>query len=212
METTEKRWFIYVLRDPRDLKIRYCGWTDKPNRRLNHHIYRSPAEHNHKASWIVSLSNLGLKPILEVVETGTTPKGQEEAERRWIKKLREEGEDLTNLTDGGEGCWGLKHSPESIERSAVAHRGKVYPPEVRAKISAAGKGRKQSVETKAKRVAYYTPEKRAEFSAVSKGRPKSEVTKGKMSLAATKWQTGRKLPLSTRQKLSEAQKRRYAKE
>lgn len=53
-----------------------------------------------------------------------------------------------NLTKGGEGAWGVKHSKESVERVAAAHRGKPshmlgkkHTPEARRKMSAALKGK-----------------------------------------------------------------------
>ena len=54
-----------------------------------------------------------------------------------IAKQRSEGFELTNMTDGGEGVSGLKHSPETIAKRAAslkavfAERGKVNPPSQR---------------------------------------------------------------------------------
>ena len=182
-EARGRSWHIYVLRDPRDSAIRYCGWTGNPTRRLRHHINRCFREHSHKASWVVSLLRVGLKPVIEVVETGKTLKGHVEAEQRWIRILRKEGHLLTNLTDGGEGCLGLKHSAESIERSAAAHRGLVYPQEVREKVAAAGRGRKHSAETRAKMAASFTDERRARI-AVQMSSSKRPETRARMAEAA----------------------------
>lgn len=203
-------WSVYLLRDPRDLAVRYCGWSTNPERRFRHHLNRSCREHNHKASWVQSLLGLGLVPVLEIVEVGDEPKGFVEAEQRWIRNLRISGADLTNLTDGGEGCVGLKHSPESIERSAAAHRGLVFSAEVRQKVSAAGRGRKHSPETLAKMREFYTPEERKRLSDKLVGIPKSQETRSKMSVAATRWQTGRKLSPETRAKMSASHKKRHA--
>lgn len=204
-----REWYIYVLIDPRDATIRYCGWTTNPDRRLRHHLNRSGLEHNHKASWVVSLLRLGFVPILKVVDSGLDPKGHIEAEKHWIRELRELGNPLTNLTDGGEGCLGLKHSPESIERTAASNRGRVHSPETRAKVAEAGRGRKHSTATKAKMRASFTHERLSQISKQISGLKRSDETKAKMSAAATRWQTGRKLSDETKAKISEAGKRRY---
>ncbi len=53
-----------------------------------------------------------------------------------------------NLTLGGEGAVGVKHSAESVERSAAKHRGKPCHPNTRLAASAYHRGRPKSPETR----------------------------------------------------------------
>ena len=71
-------------------------------------------------------------------------------EIKWIRVLRENGYELTNLTDGGEGLSGLVFSPEHCAKIAAANKGdnsargfmnKKHSPESCAKISASKQGK-----------------------------------------------------------------------
>jgi group I intron endonuclease len=72
-----------------------------------------------------------------------------------------------NVGAGGEGPFGVKHSPESVERSAAKHRGKPCHPNT---IEA---GRRSKGQPK-------SAEMRAKLSAAKKGVPRSEVAKEKI--------------------------------
>lgn len=90
---------------------------------------------------------------------------------------------------------GIKRRPESIEKTAAAHRGKPGPrrgcvlsEEIRAKMSTAKKGHKASEETKAKmrassRHTGCTDEHYAKLSVLFTGKPLSEEHKKKLSIA-----------------------------
>lgn len=73
-----------------------------------------------------------------------------------------------NLTLGGEGRFGFRPSPQSVEQSAVKHRGRPCHPNTRLAASRFHKGRKRSLEH------------RARISAAKKGQPRSEGTKAKL--------------------------------
>lgn len=89
---------------------------------------------------------------------------------------------LCNLTDGGEGSSGYKHTAETRAKLSVMKKGKKPPPlsaEARAKIAKANTGRKMSDEARAKMSAAWvgrviTPEWRAKLTAAQKGRPHSK--------------------------------------
>lgn len=89
-----------------------------------------------------------------------------EAEQFWIAYTSSIGCRLTNHTIGGEGLTGRKHTKESIERTAAAHRGHKESPEVRARMSAA-----------------WTPERKAAHAAARRGRPMSAEQRAKLSAA-----------------------------
>ena len=97
-----------------------------------------------------------------------------------------------NMTTGGDGALGYKHSDESRAKIGAAKKGKKQSPEHRYKIGAAHKGKKRkplSPETRAKigeaqKGKSKSPEHRAKMSASHKGRKHSEETRAKQSAAA----------------------------
>lgn len=99
MKTTK----IYVLRDPQTNEVRYVGKTVQPiNDRLNAHIRRSVERKTHRDCWIFGLNQIGLKPVIEVIEIVD---GDEWAAREifWIASFKAGGASITNQTIGGEG-------------------------------------------------------------------------------------------------------------
>lgn len=91
---------IYTLSDPLTKMVRYVGKTTQP---LATRFYQHIADVNkcHKKNWITSLSNKGLKPIIEVLDI-VNDEEWSEAEQFYIGYLRFIGLDLTNMTNGGE--------------------------------------------------------------------------------------------------------------
>jgi hypothetical protein len=159
-------WFIYTLKNPRTGEVRYVGWTCKTlARRLNTHIQdavSSPAN-SHRRKWILSMLAIGIRPVIELIETGSGEKWAE-AEKRWIAKFRAEGARLVNATDGGEGTVGYVPRPETRARLSKAGMGRKLSPEGLARWHAAARavnvGSKASAETRDK------------MSAAQKGKPK----------------------------------------
>lgn len=164
---------IYVLRDPRDQAIRYVGKTVKKLReRLDVHLSSSKLyKRRHVCHWICQLLKLDIRPIIESLEVVPPEDNWQSREQFWIKKLRDDGNRLTNLTDGGEGWHGLRHSEETKRKIGNAHRGRKISEEQKLKQSKTMRGRK-------------CPEHLKEyFSDLYKGRFVSQETKAKMSLA-----------------------------
>lgn len=135
--------FIYVLSDPRTNHVRYVGKTFNLKDRFSQHICLKILERNNtkNTAWIKSLLNLGLKPIMEVIEEfdADDVSGWEEAEKFWIKTLRFCGCDLNNLEPGG--ISGKTHSDETrlkISKSRVGFR---HTEETKARIRASSKAR-----------------------------------------------------------------------
>jgi len=92
---------------------------------------------------------------------------------------------LVNMTLGGEGASGSKHSMETRQKMSMAHKGKKLPPksaEHRAKLAEAQTGKSPG----------------------NKGVSPSDEVRARLSLA----KMGRKIPLETRQKMSAAHKGR----
>ena len=95
--------FIYALKDPRTNIIRYVGKANDPYVRYGHHLIKCRDKNTHKRNWINNLKNNNLKPILEILEEVPIDKWKE-YEKMYIKKYLDEGCDLMNYTDGGDGA------------------------------------------------------------------------------------------------------------
>jgi len=112
------------------------------------------------------LKTEGVEPEILVIERVSDPLLLAELERYWIRTLRHSGYRLVNLTDGGEGKLGLKHTDESKRRISETKRqkklkaeaegkaygmnGRSHSQEVKERIAAAQKGRHLSDATKQK--------------------------------------------------------------
>lgn len=97
-----------------------------------------------------------------------------------------------NLTIGGDGNHGWKMSDETKKKIGEKSKGRIPSAESRAKMSAAGKGRK----------IVRTPEHAAKIGAKLKGRVMSAEWRAKIGAAGV----GRKMSEETKQKLREARK------
>lgn len=103
-EMVETLVYFYVLKDPRDSKIRYVGRTVDPVQRLRHHIYEAKKKNkNRRERWVVSLLRRNLEPVLQVVyQLKCTVDVAAQTERTLIKKLKGRF-DLVNGVDRGLG-------------------------------------------------------------------------------------------------------------
>lgn len=124
--------WIYTLSDPFTLEVKYVGKTVRVNRRLNDHLKCNGK--SKKDAWIKSLVNKGSKPVLDVVEI-TDEENCNWLEQYWISQFRTWGFNLKNMTEGGDGSYGLtpwnkglkgsfKHSDESKLKMSLSRKGK----------------------------------------------------------------------------------------
>ena len=206
-------WVIYVLKDPRDERPRYVGWTSVGiRRRLQAHIQEARTEarqaHTHKTRWIRGLLSGGLRPVIETIDHGTGPNWGV-IEQLWILLYREQYPDLTNLSDGGEGNLGYVPTPEVREKISRANKGRKLTPEHIAKWI--GAARLANMKRK------WTPEERQRLSQRLKGipRPPGVMEKAQAAKRGSKmseegkaklrvWHLGRKASLETRAKMSKS--------
>jgi hypothetical protein len=123
-----KRVLIYALHHPSSPHI-YIGKSSRGIMRAREHLQESKLRSQSrwpKTKWILSLRERGLEPEIVVLEETTKRKG-DEAERFHVAYFQSIGLLPLNLTDGGEANWR-------------------WSPEIRAKISAAHKGKPKSLE------------------------------------------------------------------
>lgn len=123
--------------------------------------------------WIKSLKELGLKPVMELIEVASD-ENWKEREKHHIRFMRLIGCRLTNLTDGGEGQSGRK-IPDEVKRKIVETRRKnnnfnVITPEWHQKLTAA---KKKKV---AEKGSLHTEEQKRKWS-IERSVPYSEVRK-----------------------------------
>lgn len=219
--------WIYGLRHPTTRVIRYVGKTEKGlNVRLKKHIEDAASSryrHLRKSKWIAFLARNGLVPDIFVLQELSPEEDWRLAERRWIARFREDGLDLLNLTDGGDGVSGYVFTPELIEKSVAARRGrpsklkgKKATPEARAKMSASHKSRVRTPQEMERvhaameigRRMPRTAEHRSKIGAANsirrKGSKLSTETRAKVSAA----RTGVPKSAETRARMSQAQKGR----
>jgi hypothetical protein len=128
--------FIYGLRDPETLELRYVGQTiGAPERRRDGHVNGSTRSRTRCAAWIRTLP---AAPIVTVFET--VPRGLlDDRERWWIAAMRASGANLTNNTPGG----ASSHAQNAGRNGGLALKGKPKSPEHRAKLYAANLGKKR---------------------------------------------------------------------
>lgn len=182
---------IYALIDPRTDSVRYVGVAKDPVDRLRAHM-RDGGEgvrrkRTHKACWIRSLRRLGLRPVLRILAR-VSEQRWEESERKWIAKLRRNGDDLTNANDGG---YGMRNpTPQTrAKMSAAARRRPAASEETRSLLSKLALGRK----LKPRR-----PEHAKAISDALRGRERPEQAER---------MRGRKVADQTRERMSEGHKK-----
>lgn len=135
---------VYTLSDPRTGEIRYVGKTTRTlGERRTEHIQDTKRSNRYSSNWIKSLIKQGVEPLIELVEEFDTLAAANEAERFWIVQFRALGFSLTNHTEGGDGCVGMKMTPEQCAKIGDFHRGKVMSAESRAKMSLAKRDKKR---------------------------------------------------------------------
>lgn len=133
---------IYGLHDPATGELRYIGQTiTSLSRRLTFHIAPSILKSSrcHRANWILTLVNVGLRPVIKEIATASSREELDRLEVEHISLARLGQVRLVNTDPGGN-----SQSPEHYRRLGESKRGIPRTPEVRAKISAAKKGKPSS--------------------------------------------------------------------
>jgi hypothetical protein len=90
-----RTYSIYALIDPRNNAVRYVGLTVYPDERLKQHIQGDG--NIPKRQWISELSQLGLSPLMQTIETVQTLSTACEREGYWIHHYLNAGAKLVNI-------------------------------------------------------------------------------------------------------------------
>lgn len=124
--------------------IRYVGLTTRVAVRLRQHqraaatgvnlpVYRWMRKHGEDSVCI------------RILSYALTFDDLKRCEMWWIAELKSIGHELLNLTDGGEGVLGWKHSAETRARIAAGQLGRTASMETREKLRTAATGRKNTL-------------------------------------------------------------------
>lgn len=160
------KYLVYGLADPDSLDVRYIGKSSSGLRRpLQHGLPSQLKKTSYKTNWIRSLLTEGKTYRILVLQEVSSAAELADAERHWIREARGLGWRLTNLTDGGEGIAGFRHSETSRLKMSRTHTGRKRTAATRAKIAAARTGpRPPSVGvavSKARKALFAIPPERA---------------------------------------------------
>lgn len=99
---------------------------------------------------VAKLERANLKPEVRIVHSVGTDTEASLLEIARIAFWRSNGADLANYTDGGDGCFGRRLSPETRDKIRKKAIGRVQSKESIEKMVASRRGKKLSVETRAK--------------------------------------------------------------
>lgn len=179
------RFYVYEHWRP-DKEV--CFWVGKGNGdrafRLKHR-----GKNKHYNSIVKKLARLGMCVEVRMVASGLEEHEAHALERVRIAFWRERGGTLANITDGGDGVVGLRHSDKTraLIREKRSKQKIIHSPETRAKMSAAHKGRTLGTKNPAHgaklRGRKHSPEHRAKIGASNMGRIFSAETKAKIGNA-----------------------------
>lgn len=99
--------------------------------------------------WWATYQKYGM-PFVQIIKDGMTSQEALDFEIETIKKAREKGVNLCNLTDGGEGLRGYVASEETRQKMRILSTGRKKSPESIAKLKESLKGRIVSESTREK--------------------------------------------------------------
>ena len=95
------KYYIYTLSHPITNEVKYIGKTNNISKRYSAHL--NDKSKSYKNSWIKSLLNEDLLPVIEILEEFDNELLCYNAEIYWIEQFRSWGFNLTNLQTGGIG-------------------------------------------------------------------------------------------------------------
>lgn len=207
---------------------RYAGFTINLEQRFNTHLNEMKNGCKcRRCNWIRTIEN-PRNSIEMVILEKCNETNHKEKEIFWIAELRKQGHRLTNMTNGGDGRLGFKHSIETIEKMKKSNKHTKPTPEHIEKLRKTATERAKTPEAMAqverlhinnigKKQSKETCEKRSK---TLMGHPVSEETKHKLKMKAlgrrrrtpeqiaahTRKITGKKRSIEQKKRYSEAKK------
>jgi len=141
-------YYIYVLQNKINNKI-YIGKTNNPNKRIQWHKDISNMSDNYANCSLIhrAIRKYGFSNFTScVIEEFDCETSCLDAEKFWIEFFRTNvcryGDQYGyNLTDGGDGVSGFKHSQEAKEKVSKKNKGRVLSLETRIRMSNGHKGK-----------------------------------------------------------------------
>jgi len=124
--------YVYTLVDPRNNLPFYVGKGS--GERCNAHVVEAKyyvKRKSLKLNKIRKLMRLGMEPIVIKLEENVSDKQALDLECLLIAEMRDLGLALTNMTDGGDGAQGYKHTEEHKQRMSELQKGRVFTEEHR---------------------------------------------------------------------------------
>lgn len=141
---------------------------------------RAWSNKSRNSRWHATVAKHGIQ--VEIAARWASEEEAFEHEKLLVSCMREIGMPLSNMTEGGEGFSGGRHSNEYRERLRV----EMKDPDRQRRMAEASRGRKLSSEHVAKmRARTISPEQRAKIAATHTGMKRSEAAKEAMRIAAT---------------------------
>lgn len=148
---------------------------------IGKHIERAYSKSNRNNHWnsIINKTDYKVEILFDEIEYDYAK--IKEIEFISLYKRKIDGGTLCNITLGGEGALGIKHTEEAKIKMSIPNRGKIISEEQKRKVSEFHKGRKRSEETKRRISEANSGENNFNW-----GKKASEETKEKMSVSAKK--------------------------
>ena len=192
--------YVYTLTDPRNGMPFYVGKGH--GKRCEFHLDEAKyytKRKSKKLNKIRKLMSLGMKPIITKVEENVSDAQAIDFECLLIAEMRDIGIPLTNMTDGGDGAQGYKHTEENKRLASERQKNRVMTEEHKQKMRKPKSEEGRANIAKARLTTTYRPSKETKQktseallgrASPMKGRKQSEEAKAKMSA----WRKGRPKP------------------
>jgi hypothetical protein len=127
--------YVYLLVDPRNNQPFYVG--KGMGNRCRFHLDEAKyyvKRKSPKLNKIRKLFLLGMEPIITKVEENVSDADAIDFECLLISEMRDIGIPLTNMTDGGDGAKGYKHTEEHKQYASARQIGRVFSEETKQKM------------------------------------------------------------------------------
>jgi hypothetical protein len=183
--------YVYTLTDPRNGLPFYVGKGH--GKRCEFHLDEAKyytKRKSKKLNKIRKLMSLGMQPIITKVEENVSDEQAIDFECLLIAEMRDIGIPLTNMTDGGDGAKGYRHTEEHLKYVSELFKGRVVSEETKQKMRKPRSEEGRANIAKARLTTAYRPseETKRKTSEALLGRPspmkdrkQTEESKAKMS-------------------------------